>query len=65
MYEIETKRPLRGQSQSRMDSVEDTAEEKIPEDAEDLKAFEERADEALISFEEMVKKLKKSGRKAK
>ena len=32
------------------------------EDAEDLLAFEERADEALISYEAMVKRLKKDGR---
>jgi hypothetical protein len=28
------------------------------EDAEDLAAFDERADEPLISYEQMVKKLK-------
>jgi len=34
----------------------------LSEDAEDLLAFEERADETLISYEEMVKRLKKDGR---
>jgi hypothetical protein len=32
------------------------------EDAEDLAVFDERADEPLISYEQMVKKLKKNGR---
>ena len=32
------------------------------EDAEDLASFDERADESLISYEEMVKRLKKDGR---
>ena len=34
----------------------------VSEDAEDLLAFEERADETLVSYEEMVKRLKKDGR---
>ena len=33
----------------------------LAEDAEDLAAFEERQDEPLISFEEMVRKLKLDG----
>ena len=32
------------------------------EDAEDLAAFDERAGDRLVSYEEMVKKLKKDGR---
>ena len=32
------------------------------EDAEDLAAFEERANEPLLSYDEMVKRLKKDGR---
>ena len=32
------------------------------EDAEDIAAFEERANEPLISFPEMLKRLKKDGR---
>ena len=42
--------------------VNDAVRESLSEDAEDLSAFEERADEALISYEEMVKRLKKDGR---
>ncbi len=34
----------------------------IAEDAEDLEAFDKRAEEPLVSYEEMVKKLKKDGR---
>ncbi len=32
-----------------------------PEDAEDLAAFEDRKNEPLISYEEMVEELKKEG----
>jgi hypothetical protein len=34
----------------------------IAEDAEDIASFEERAGDALISYDEMVKRLKKDGR---
>ena len=34
----------------------------LAEDAEDISAFEERAKEPVISFSEMVKRLKKDGR---
>ena len=36
--------------------------ESLSEDAEDLAAFEERAGEPLISFQEMLKRLKADGR---
>ena len=36
--------------------------ESLAEDAEDISAYEERANEPLISFSEMVKRLKKDGR---
>jgi hypothetical protein len=42
--------------------VNDAVREALSEDAEDLLAFEERADEGLISYEAMVKRLKKDGR---
>lgn len=35
---------------------------KSVEDAEDIEAFEERAAEPLISYDEMVKRLKEDGR---
>ena len=34
----------------------------LAEDAEDLSAFDERAGEPLISYDEMVKRLRKNGR---
>ena len=34
----------------------------LAEDAEDLAAFEERAKEPLISFEDVLKELKRNGR---
>ena len=36
--------------------------EALAEDAEDLASFDERADESLVSYDEMVKRLKKDGR---
>lgn len=49
-------------SRSVSDLVNEAVREALSEDAEDLLAFEERADEAVISYEEMIKKLKKDGR---
>ena len=49
---VETSRSL-----SRL--VNDAVKEALAEDAEDLKAFEERAREPLMSYEEMVKRLRK------
>jgi vacuolar-type H+-ATPase subunit B/Vma2 len=48
-------------SRSVSDLVNEAVREALSEDAEDLLAFEERADENLISYEEMVKRLKKDG----
>ena len=49
-------------SRSVSELVNDAVKEALAEDAEDLKAFEERAREPLMSYEEMVKRLKKDGR---
>jgi len=49
-------------SRSVSEIVNTALREALAEDAEDLKAFEERADERLISYAEMVKRLKKDGR---
>jgi hypothetical protein len=49
-------------SRSVSDLVNEAVREALSDDAEDLLAFEERADENLISYEEMVKRLKKDGR---
>ena len=49
-------------SRSVSDLVNEAVREALLEDAEDLAAFEERAAEPLISYEQMVKRLKKDGR---
>ena len=49
-------------SRSVSELVNKAVREALSDDAEDLLAFEERADESLISYEEMVKRLKKDGR---
>jgi len=40
-------------------SVSKLVNETLAEDAEDLAAFDERSDKPLISYDEMVKRLKK------
>jgi predicted transcriptional regulator len=42
--------------------VNDAVRESLAEDAEDIAAFEERAGEQLIGYDEMVKRLKRDGR---
>ena len=42
--------------------INEILKESLSEDAEDLAAFDERADEPLISYERMIKRLKKDGR---
>ena len=42
--------------------VNDAIKESLAEDAEDIAAFEDRAKEPLISYEVMIKRLKKDGR---
>jgi hypothetical protein len=49
-------------SKSISELVNKAVKEALAEDAEDIVAVEERADEPLISFSEMVKRLKKDGR---
>ena len=49
-------------SRSVSELVNEAVREALSDDAEDLLSFEERADETLISYEEMVKRLKKDGR---
>ncbi|MBW2603363.1 MAG: CopG family transcriptional regulator [Deltaproteobacteria bacterium] len=49
-------------SRSISDLVNEAVREALAEDAEDLAAFDERADEPLISYDQMVKRLKKDGR---
>jgi hypothetical protein len=49
-------------SRSVSDLVNEAVREALAEDAEDLAAFEDRANEPLLSYDEMVKRLKKDGR---
>ena len=42
--------------------VNDAIKESLAEDAEDIEAFEARAKEPLISYDAMIKRLKKDGR---
>ena len=42
--------------------INEAIREALAEDAEDLAVFDERHDEPLISYEQMLKKLKKDGR---
>ena len=49
-------------SRSISDLVNQAVKEALAEDAEDLSAFDERANEPLLSYDEMVKRLKNDGR---
>ena len=49
-------------SRSISELVNEAVKEALAEDAEDIAAVEERANEPLVSFSEMVKRLKKDGR---
>ena len=49
-------------SRSMSDLINEAIRESIAEDAEDLAVFDQRVDEPLISYDEMVKRLKKDGR---
>ena len=49
-------------SRSMSEIINEALKEILAEDAEDLAAFDERVDEPLISYEQMVKRLKKDGR---
>ncbi len=49
-------------SQSMSELVNNAIREALAEDAEDIATFEERAGEPLISYDEMVKRLRRDGR---
>jgi predicted DNA-binding protein len=49
-------------SRSMSEIINDAVKEALAEDAEDLAVFEKRQDESLISYEDMIKRLKKDGR---
>ncbi len=42
--------------------INEALREALAEDAKDLAVFDERSDEPLISYEQMVKRLKQDGR---
>ena len=48
-------------SRSITDLVNEAVRESLAEDAEDLSAFDQRLNEPLVSYEQMIKKLKKNG----
>ena len=48
-------------SRSITDLVNQSVRDALSEDMEDINAFEERKNEALISYEQMLKRLKKNG----
>ena len=48
-------------SRSMSDLVNQAVKQALAEDAEDLAAFDERKGEALLSYDEMVKALKRDG----
>ena len=49
-------------SRSITELVNEAVREALSEDAEDLAAFDKRKREPLVSYDEMVKRLKKDGR---
>jgi Ribbon-helix-helix protein, copG family len=49
-------------SRSVTELINDAVRESLAKDAEDLAAFEDRVKEPLISYDEMVKRLKKDGK---
>jgi plasmid stability protein len=49
-------------SRSVSDLVNEAVREALAEDADDIAAFEDRAGDPVISYDEMVKRLKKDGR---
>ena len=49
-------------SRSMSDLVNEALREAFAEDAEDLAAFKQREKEPLLSYDEMLKRLKKNGR---
>ena len=65
-FEIDLHKALRLKAvetdQSLSELVNEAVREALAEDAEDLAAFEDRAREPTIRYDEMVKRLRKDGR---
>ena len=57
---LRLKSVVSGRSMSEM--VNDAVRASLAEDADDLAAFDDRADESTIDFEDFVKKMRRSGR---
>ena len=49
-------------SRSMSEIINDAIKEALAEDAEDLAVFDERQQEPLLSYQEMLEKLKENGR---
>ena len=49
-------------SRSMSEIINEALRETLAEDAEDIAVFDERADEPLLTYKQMVKRLKKDGR---
>jgi len=49
-------------SRSMSEIINEALRETLAEDAEDIAVFDERADEPLLTYQQMVKRLKKDGR---
>ena len=49
-------------SRSMSEIINEAVREALAEDAEDLAAFADRVDDPLLSYEQMVKRLKQDGR---
>ncbi len=49
-------------SRSMSEIINEAVKEALAEDAEDLAAFDERHDGPLVSYEDMIKRLKSDGR---
>ena len=57
---LRMKSAMSGRSMSEL--INEMVRERLAEDAEDLKAFRDRADEPVISYEELLQELQNNGK---
>lgn len=57
---LRIKAAVSGRSMSEL--INEMVQERLAEDAEDLKAFRDRADEPVISYEELLQELQNNGK---
>ena len=57
---LRMKAAMSGRSMSEL--INEMVQERLAEDAEDLKAFRDRADEPVISYEELLQELQNNGK---